>query len=225
MASAPAEPNGHAHASPPGRAPAPGTALAAAQIPLTQCAARVRGVGMQALHCSRSGAPVFILAAVLSGAAALASDRPLFLVDQGKLLNGGVRVIDGVSKRVMPPRRPRVAFPLAPAPHHPLLRFSIGLLPGTEPRLVRFTVSLRRADPIRDDVLYTRDLTATGWVDDEVDLGDVDLAGATLLFEKTVLEGTPAELASAAWGNPALLPRPPRRAPSVLLISLPSVPT
>lgn len=175
---------------------------------------------MRAIHyLLAAGAALLLVATLIVGRATPPAERPIFLVDQGQELNGGVRVIDGVSKRVMPPWRARIALPLRTIPPKPLLRFWMGLLPTEEPARIRFTVSVRRGEA-PPAAVYTRELSASGWEDGELDLADVELEGASLFFEKEVVAGRADQLAHAAWGNPTLLPRPPRRAMSVLLISL-----
>lgn len=139
------------------------------------------------------------------------------LVDQVAAASSA-RIIDGVWKRTLPWNGWQ-RFPLREVPDRPRLRFSIGLASLPQGGRIRFDVRLRRPTglPI---ALYSHELNAPGWVDEEIDLSSYDLKGADLVFGKTVLEGTRERLVAADWGEPTLVSGAAPKAPSVILISL-----
>jgi arylsulfatase A-like enzyme len=164
-----------------------------------------------------------LLACVLAppvGIAATGMD-PVRLIDQAAantVANTG-QTIDSVWRRVVPSDPARFPLDGVAVPERPRLRFAIGLAPEPGEGRVRFEVLLEKGEG-PPTPLYGREIARAGWIDEEIDLGGRDLEGADLLFRKMLVEGPRARLRSAYFGEPMLLPGRPRKAPSVILISI-----
>ncbi len=130
-------------------------------------------------------------------------------------------IIDGTRRRIFDGNVPENAVVLpASLPPQPVLTLATGLRPGEGPTNVRFEVWLRDAAGT-DRQIFSREMSQPGWSDARIDLAGQSLAGATLLFRRSLVEGKPVRLLQTSWGDPVIISAgdlaPPR---SAILISL-----
>lgn len=142
------------------------------------------------------------------------------LIDQlDPALRNQIADVDGLIMPTLPVWKSEYRFPLGAVPAKPMLTFAVGTRQWPEPTRVHFEVLLAPAagEPVR---LYERDLgPLPSWSDAHIDLSDRDLAGASLIFRRALLQGPKGAL-RGIWGNPILVAGTPRPRPSVILISL-----
>ncbi len=149
----------------------------------------------------------------------IGNTTPLRFADRVPAASRTVLEIEGEAKPTLPWPRADQRFEVQAAPTRPILTFAVALAPSQQPRVVQFEVLLqsKQGEAVS---LYTKVIDHKGWIEERIDLSDRELNGSTLIFRHTALSGFEEPPPYGVWGDPTLLPAPPSRLPSVILVSL-----
>ena len=164
---------------------------------------------------------IALCALITLSSAAAAEPAALRLVDYAGGRNT-FTIINSERKRIIDTKSEENAIALPFVPAHPSLSFAAGMRPFDRGGTVRFQITLRpKSGP--EVKLYDRSLTETGWWEERIDLSSYALAGGTLLFRRSLVDGPPLRLLNSSWGDPVIVSSQGAPAPSVILVSLDTV--